>query len=58
MLSKWLPAVLGAGRLLFACDMSFTASVGRMRSANLSNADKQKIYGGNMAGILGRRAKP
>jgi predicted TIM-barrel fold metal-dependent hydrolase len=50
--------VLGAGRLLFACDMSFTASVGRMRSANLSNADKQKIYGGNMAGILACRTKP
>jgi predicted TIM-barrel fold metal-dependent hydrolase len=49
--------VLGTDRLLFACDMSFTASVGRMRSANLSDADKQKIYGGNMARILSRRTK-
>jgi uncharacterized protein len=49
--------ILGVDRLLFACDMSFTASVGRIRSANLSDVDKQKIRGGNMARILGRRAK-
>ncbi len=49
--------VLGAERLLFACDMSFTASVGRMRSANVSESDKQKIYGGNMQRILSRRGK-
>jgi len=48
---------LGADRLLFACDMSFTASVGRMRSANVSQAVKEKIYGGNMQRILGRRVK-
>ena len=49
--------VLGAERLLFACDMSFTASVGRMRSADLSPAAKDKIYGSNMQGILSRRGK-
>lgn len=47
--------VLGADRLLFACDMSMTASVGRLRAAELSQADKQKILGGNMLRILGRR---
>jgi uncharacterized protein len=50
-------AVLGTHRLLFACDMSFTASVGRMRSALLSDADKEKIYSGNMQRILSRRGK-
>ena len=49
--------VLGADRLLFACDMSFTASVGRLRSAILSDTDRQKIRGGNMARILERRKK-
>ena len=49
--------VLGADRLLFACDMSFTASVGRMRSAMLSDLDKEKIYSGNMRRILSRRGK-
>jgi predicted TIM-barrel fold metal-dependent hydrolase len=50
--------VLGADRLLFACDGSLTASVGRMRSANLSQADKDRIYGGNMQRILSRRNEP
>jgi predicted TIM-barrel fold metal-dependent hydrolase len=49
--------ILGADRLLFACDMSFTASVGRMRSAMLSDLDKKKIYSGNMQRILSRRGK-
>ena len=49
--------ILGADWLLFACDTSFTASVGRMRSANLSPADKEKIYGRNMQRILSRRGK-
>lgn len=47
--------VLGAGRLLFACDMSMTASVGRIRGAELSEIDREKILGGNMRRILGRR---
>jgi uncharacterized protein len=49
--------ILGVDRLLFACDMSFTPSVGRIRSALLSDADKQKIYGGNMRRILDRRGR-
>ncbi len=47
--------VLGVDRLLFACDNSMTAGVGRMRSARLSPEDKQKILGDNMARILARR---
>jgi len=47
--------VLGADRLLFACDGSLTASVGRMRSAFLSDADKRKIFSGNFERILSRR---
>ena len=47
--------ILGADRLLFACDMSMTASVGRMRGAEISEADKKKILGDNMARILARR---
>lgn len=49
--------VLGVDRLVFGCDMSMTASVGRIRGANLSAADKEKILGGNMAKLL-RRHKP
>ena len=47
--------VLGADRLVFGCDMSMTASVGRMRGANLSAQDKAKILGENMAKLLHRR---
>jgi len=47
--------VLGADRLLFACDMSLTASVGRIRGADISEADRRKILGGNMQRILNRR---
>jgi predicted TIM-barrel fold metal-dependent hydrolase len=47
--------VLGADRLVFGCDLSLTASVGRIRGANLSAADKEKILGGNMARLLPRR---
>jgi hypothetical protein len=47
--------VLGADRLLFGCDMSMTASVGRIRSADLSEADRAKILGGNMQRILALR---
>ena len=48
---------LGADRLLFACDMSMTASVGRIRGAEISDADKRKILGANMQRILGRRSR-
>jgi predicted TIM-barrel fold metal-dependent hydrolase len=47
--------VLGADRLLFACDTSMTASMGRIRGAEISDADRQKILGGNMQRILNRR---
>ena len=47
--------VLGADRLLFGCDMSMTAGVGKLRSAELSAADKRKILGTNMQKILARR---
>jgi hypothetical protein len=47
--------VLGADRLVFGCDLSMTASVGRIRGANLSAQDKAKILGGNMAKLLQRR---
>lgn len=46
---------IGADRLLFACDMSMTASVGRMRGADISEADRKKIAGANMQKILARR---
>ena len=49
-------AVLGPERLLFACDLSLTASVGRMRGADLSAQDKTKILGTNMQRILSRRS--
>lgn len=48
--------VLGADRLLFGCDMSLTAGVGRLRDARLSDADKRKVLGGNMRQILRKRA--
>jgi predicted TIM-barrel fold metal-dependent hydrolase len=47
--------VLGADRVLFACDQSMTASVGRIRSVELSETDRAKILGGNMQRILSRR---
>ncbi len=47
--------LLGADRVLFGCDMSMTAGVGKLRAANLSAADKAKIWGGNMQRILSRR---
>ena len=47
--------VLGVNRLVFGCDNSMTAGVGRMRGANLSALDKAKILGGNMAKLLRRQ---
>jgi predicted TIM-barrel fold metal-dependent hydrolase len=46
---------LGAERLLFGCDMSMTASVGRLRGADLAAADRRKILGENMARLVARR---
>ncbi len=47
--------VLGTDRLLFGCDMSMTASMGRLRAADLDAADQEKILGRNMEAILKRR---
>jgi len=47
--------VLGADRLVFGCDSSMTASVGRIRGAELSAADKVKILGANMEKLLRQR---
>jgi hypothetical protein len=48
-------AVVGVDRLVFGCDSSMTAGVGKIRGANLSAADKQKILGENMMKLLRRR---
>jgi hypothetical protein len=49
--------ILGPERLLFACDMSMTASVGRLRAAELDPRDKAKILGTNMIRLM-QRTKP
>ena len=46
---------MGVDRLVFGCDMSMTAGVGKIRGANLSAPDKQRILGENMAKLLERR---
>ena len=48
-------SVLGVDRVLFACDNSMTAGVGKMRGARLSPEDKQKVLGGNMTRLLKMR---
>lgn len=48
-------SVVGADRVVFGCDSSMTAGVGKIRGANLSREDKEKILGGNMTRLLGRR---
>lgn len=47
--------LLGADRVLFGCDMSMTAGVGKVRAAQLSPQDRRKILGDNMAAILSKR---
>lgn len=47
--------VAGVERLVFGCDSSMTAGVGKIRGANLSIQDKEKILSGNMMRILRRR---
>jgi len=49
--------VLGADRLLFACDMSMTAGVGKIRGARITDEHKRKILGENMQGILAKRGE-
>lgn len=46
---------LGVERLLFGCDLSMTAGIGKLRGARLSEAAKRRIYGTNMERILARR---
>ena len=47
--------VLGADRLLFGADMSFTAGVGKIRGARLTDEERGRILGGNMLRVLQRR---
>ncbi len=48
-------AVAGVDRVVFGCDSSMTAGIGKIRGADLSASDKEKILGGNMTRLLGRR---
>ena len=48
-------AVVGVDRIVFGCDSSMTAGVGKIRGANVSPQDKEKILGGNMMKLLWRR---
>jgi predicted TIM-barrel fold metal-dependent hydrolase len=45
---------MGAERLLFACDGSMCAGVGKMRGAQIGEADKKKIMGDNFLRLIGR----
>jgi len=47
--------VCGPDRVLFGCDMSMTAGVGKVRAAEMSDAVRAQILGGNMQRILQRR---
>lgn len=50
-------AVAGVERVVFGCDSSMTACVGKIRGANLSPQDKEKILRGNMRRLLqGRKS--
>ncbi len=48
-------AEVGVERVVFGTDSSMTACVGKIRGANLSPQDKEKIMGGNMLRLLQRR---
>jgi len=48
-------AVLGTQRLLFGCDMSMTAGMGKLRAVRLPLADKRRILGENMLQLLRMR---
>ncbi len=47
--------VVGAERVLFGCDTSFTAGIGKLRAASLSDEARALIMGGNMERILAMR---
>ena len=46
---------LGVNRLLFATDMTLEGGVGKVLDANLTEAERGRILGGNFEAILGRR---
>jgi len=48
-------SIVGVDRVIFGCDSSMTAGVGKIRGAEISEQDKEKILGGNMNRLLGRR---
>ncbi len=48
---------LGVDRLLFGCDMSFTAGVGKIRGANLSAEAKHRILSGNLLRLLAEQKR-
>ncbi|MEW6356674.1 MAG: amidohydrolase family protein [Planctomycetota bacterium] len=52
MAVKWM----GADRLLFACDGSMCAGVGKLRGAQISKRDKEKIASANFLRLVGRKA--
>ena len=47
--------VMGAERLLFACDMSMTAGVGKLRGAQITEEQRAMIFGDNFQRILAQR---
>jgi len=49
--------VLTADRLLFGCDMSWTAGIGKIRAARLNAEERRKILGGNMQRLLALRGR-
>jgi hypothetical protein len=46
---------LDVDRILFGCDMSMTAGIGKIRALDVNPADRQKILGGNMLQLLAMR---
>ncbi len=46
--------MLGADRLLFACDGSLSAGIGKLRGAHISEEDRAKILGTNFLRLIGR----
>ncbi len=51
-------ASLGEDHLLFATDQSFEEGVGKILDAGLTEAQLQKVFSGNLQGILARRKAP
>jgi predicted TIM-barrel fold metal-dependent hydrolase len=47
---------IGAERLLFACDGSLSAGVGKIRGAQISEEDRDNIWGANYLKLLGRES--